>query len=197
MEAHLLITMENLFPEEVLKNEIQWMPALLQGVPEVAVEMELMDPREVRYFFQKPEDFPSEMRTINARHHDLKDAPLVSDSYRFPDRNLINELIKFNRAYNKHLDEYAAWNLDRAHLARQVQKENTAMYQAWDAMRDGKCEFYYITVRRQALKKLRHMLDDKGSFLKIICKDYANLDIDYTTGCLPPYVPTWRFEERR
>ena len=41
------------------------------------------------------------------------------------------------------------------------------------------CEYYYVTVRRQALKRLRHMVGHD----------------DYFAGILPPYVPLWRFEE--
>ena len=49
----------------------------------------------------------------------------------------------------------------------------------WDAVRDARCEFYYVTVRRQALKKLRDLVGEEA----------------YLAGTLPPNVPTWRFNE--
>ena len=46
-------------------------------------------------------------------------------------------------------------------------------------MRDARCEYYYITVRRQALKRLRTMIGAEA----------------YDAAELPPYVPLWRFLE--
>ena len=47
----------------------------------------------------------------------------------------------------------------------------------WDAVRDARCEFYYVTVRRQSLQKLRDLIGKEA----------------YAAGELPDYVPTWRF----
>ena len=33
--------------------------------------------------------------------------------------------------------------------------ECDCLYQIWDLVRESNCDYYYITVRRQALKKLR------------------------------------------
>ena len=57
--------------------------------------------------------------------------------------------------------------------------ETDRLYLVWDAVRDARCDFYYVTVRRQALKKLRDLVGDEA----------------YATGELPPNVPTWRFRE--
>ena len=43
--------------------------------------------------------------------------------------------------------------------------------------RHAACEYYYVTVRRQALKKLKEMIGDQA----------------YYSGSLPPHVPVWRF----
>jgi hypothetical protein len=58
-------------------------------------------------------------------------------------------------------------------------QETEHLYQVWDTVRDARCDYYYVTVRRQALKKLRKML---------------GVD-DYYFGKLPPPVPLWRFQE--
>ena len=55
--------------------------------------------------------------------------------------------------------------------------ETDRLYKVWDAVRDARCDFYYVTVRRQALKRLREALGDAA---------YAATD-------LPPHVPAWRF----
>lgn len=47
----------------------------------------------------------------------------------------------------------------------------------WDALRDVQCDYYYVAVRRQALKDLRERI---GS-------------VAYYCGTMPPAVPVWRF----
>ena len=51
------------------------------------------------------------------------------------------------------------------------------LYQIWDTTRDARCEYYYIHVRRGALKKLRDAVGEEA----------------YYSGTLPPHVPVWRF----
>ena len=59
--------------------------------------------------------------------------------------------------------------------------ETDRLFRAWDAVRDARCEFYYTTVRRHALKNLREMIGDDA----------------FAAGELPPYVPEWRFQSAR
>ena len=68
---------------------------------------------------------------------------------------------------------------DRAPVVRAALKETDWLYQIWDAVRDARCEYYYVTVRRQALKRLQTMLGSEA----------------YSAADLPPYVPVWRFQE--
>ena len=55
--------------------------------------------------------------------------------------------------------------------------EADRLYQIWDLVRDNRCDYYYVTVRRQALKKLKEMIGDQA----------------YYSGQLPPHVPVWQF----
>jgi hypothetical protein len=181
MEAEMLISLNSLWSEEILQNRVKWMPELLQAIPEIAVEMEIMDPRETRYNFQKAEDFAADLKTINSRYHRFKDAPKVAESLRLPPRDYVNELMRFNRSYHKNMQHYAMVNLDRAELAQQIMRENDYCYKVWDAVRDARCTFYYITVRREALVTLK----------KLVGKE------NYDQLNLPPHVPLWRFQEMR
>jgi hypothetical protein len=87
--------------------------------------------------------------------------------------------VRFNRSFRKKLDERGQFEFDRAAAFQVVIRETDRLYQVWDAVRDARCEFYFITVRRQALKKLRDALGEEA----------------YQAAELPPCVPVWRFND--
>ena len=144
----------------------------------LAVEWEILDKREVRYVLTRPEDFASDLKLLRRRYHELADAPPLSDCRRFPDRSTISDLLSFNRAYRQHLDSRQSVDLVRWWELREAIQETDRLYQVWDTVRDARCEYYYVTVRRQALKRLREMIGEEA----------------YYSGQLPPYVPVWRFQ---
>lgn len=165
---------------EPLPTADRW-PQIQAALHHVAVDRELLDPREVRYVLARLEDYEIDLTILRRRHEELADAPRVADAGRFPDRESVNEMIRFNRAYRKHLDARLAWEADRADLIREALRETDRLYRVWDAVRDARCDFYYVTVRRQALQRLREAIGPES----------------YATGELPPYVPEWRFNEVR
>jgi hypothetical protein len=154
-------------------------PALQEAIQSLAVEWEILDQREVRYVMARSEDWDNDIALLRRRFQELKDAPKLGDAQRFPDPNTVNELLAFNRAYRRHLDARQALEQDRGHRLRAALKETDCLYQVWDSVRDARCEYYYITVRRQALKRLRQMIGPEA----------------YNSATLPPYVPLWRFQE--
>lgn len=167
-------------PEEEAKAlaAYQWTRPALQAM---AVQLEILDQREVRYILARGDDFVSDLNLLQRRYRELAEAPPLSDSLRFPDRESVNEMLTFNRAYRQHIDvrqsvELAHWWDHQAAL-----QETEQLYQIWDTVRDARCEYYYVTVRRQALKRLRELLGEA----------------EYHSGQLPPYVPVWRFRVMR
>ena len=144
---------------------------------ELAVHWEILDPREMRYVLTRPEDFGSDLKLLRRRHHELADAPPLHDGMRFPDRALISDLLSFNRAYRQHLDTRQAMEVASWWELREALQEADRLYQIWDTVRDARCDYYYVTVRRQALKKLKETVGDQA----------------YYSGVLPPHVPVWRF----
>jgi hypothetical protein len=145
----------------------------------MAVQWEILDIREVHYILSRPEDFQSDLNLLRRRFRDLTDAPALNDSQRFPDRETINDLLAFNRSYRQNLTNRQPVELVRCWELRAAMQETEHLYQVWDTVRDARCDYYYVTVRRQALKKLRKMLGAD----------------DYYFGKLPPPVPLWRFQE--
>jgi hypothetical protein len=155
-------------------------PALRDAVHHVAVEWEILDPRETTYLFAKVDEFDADLTILRRRYQDLHDAPKLADSFRLPDRKQVCELVRFNRAYRKNLETRQQIELDRAEELQEVIRETDRLYQTWDAVRDARCEFLYIPARRQAMKKLKGMIGEEA----------------YAAGDLPPNVPTWRFQEK-
>jgi len=156
-------------------------PTVRDAVHRVAVEWEILDERETRYVLTRAEDFCTDLNMLRRRRQELADAPKVADGMRFPDRITVNELVRFNRAYRRTIDERRQLEADRADSFRNAIAETDRLYQIWDSVRDARCDFYYVTVRRQALKKLRELIGDE----------------DYNEAVLPPNVPIWRFHEMR
>jgi hypothetical protein len=154
-------------------------PCVQEALQNLAVEWEILDPKEVRYVLARRDDFENDLNLLRRRYQDLQDAPKLSDCQRFPDRGTVTELLAFNRAYRRFLDARQTMEHDRCACVRMALKETDSLYQVWDAVRDARCDYYYVTVRRQALKRLQTMLGPDG----------------YAAGELPPHVPLWRFSE--
>ena len=144
----------------------------------LAVSWEVLDPREARYILKQAESYPTDLKLLRKRYRDLADAPPLHDCMRFPDRALVSDLLAFNRAYRQHLDSRLSVELVRWWELREAIQETDRLYQVWDTVRDARCEYYYVTVRRQALKRLRDTIGPES----------------YYAGRLPPHVPTWRFQ---
>jgi hypothetical protein len=152
-------------------------PAVQAALHQTAVDWEILDPRETRYVLAKLEDFQEDLDFLRKRKAELAEAPNLIDCYRLPDRQVINDAIRFNRSFGKQLELKLLWEADRAGLIREVINENERLYRIWDAMRDAKSELHYVTTRRVALLRLRDQLGPDT----------------YQKGDLPPHVPDWRF----
>lgn len=152
-------------------------PCPLASMQAVALRLEVMDPREQRHLFARPEDFAADLRVVRRRYDTLADAPPLSDAERFPERLAIAGLLSFNRSYRQNLEDRAALYPADADEYREAIAETDYLYSVWDKARDARCDYFYVTVRRQALKKLREEIGPQA----------------YYSGCLPPHVPIWRF----
>lgn len=144
---------------------------------DLALSLEVLDPRETRYMLNRQDDFLADVRLLRRRYSELTDAPPLQDCLRFPDRNVVNELLAFNRAYRRHLENRQAMEQANWWELHESIQETDHLYHIWDTVRDTRCDYYYVTVRRQALKSLRELVGEEA----------------YWSGCLPPHVPVWRF----
>ena len=162
-------------PEQVPPPD-RW-PVIQAALHQTAKDWQILDERETRYVLAQPEDFQADVDFLRKRRADLADAPLLVDAMRLPQRQLMDDYIHFNRAYHKHLETRLVWEGDRADIISEAIRETDRLYRLWDAMREAKCDYHYVTYRRLALKKLKEALGEEA----------------YMAGTLPPYVPDWRF----
>jgi hypothetical protein len=151
--------------------------SLQPALQTVAVRLEILDERELRYLLAAPEDFSYDLHLLRQRRQGLSDAPLLEDCARFPEPPVIDDLIAFNRTYRAQLASYAASDpVHREEWAAAIE-ETDRLYQVWDTVRCARSDYYYIKDRRAALKRLRAFLGPEA----------------YYGGYLPPSVPVWRF----
>jgi hypothetical protein len=151
---------------------------LAPTIQQLAVAWEILDRHEVAYVLARKEDFHSDMALLRQRFEDLHDAPPLHDSMRFPPRQVVSDLLTFNRTYREHVEKCQIAGASPSPDQQEVLNEVDRLYTIWDAIRDCRCEYYYITVRRQALKKVRELIGDDAFY----------------NGNYPPHVPVWRFQ---
>jgi hypothetical protein len=144
----------------------------------LAIQWEILDPLET-HILSQAQDFVADLRVLQSRYHEFAAAPQIQECYRLPERTVVEDLLAFNRCLQKDLKERLA--LDRIHAAdlQAALEETEQLFQIWDAVREARCEYYYVTARRQALQQLRNLI---------------GMDAFYT-GQLPPHVPLWRIPE--
>lgn len=148
--------------------------ALRLTVVDIAMQWEILDKRELSYTLKKKENFQSDIELLQQRYQSLHDAPPFDDCQRFPDRDFLNNWLIFNRQYreyiNNSLQSDPSWR-------ETVLKETDELYKFWDTIRDAKTEYYYLSVRRNAMKEARQLIG------------FDN----YYSGKFPPVVPFWRY----
>jgi len=150
------------------------------GLKELAIRWELLDPRETNYLLARRDEFSVDVNLLRRRYQELRDAPRLADADRLPPKMIAEDMVKANRAFRAKIDDRRALELDRAELLNNVLCETDQLYRVWDAVRDAQCDSYYVTARRQALRKLRDSLGESA----------------YARGELPPNLPVWRFRGR-
>jgi hypothetical protein len=152
-------------------------PALMQ----LALDAEVVDSREEPLRYGQSQDVAGDLRVLQTRWQDLLLTPHLEECQRFPKRAIINELLSFNRAYRA--DLLTRMDLDPLHAEelRSALQETDQLYRLWNLLRDARCEFYYVAVRRQSLRQFRDLVGRDA----------------FDRGQLPPHVPYWHFSVLR
>jgi hypothetical protein len=134
----------------------EWAAVIRPSVLALALADEVLDPREKG--FVMGQDLMGDLTMLQGRHREFANAPQLDESERFPDRKLVNEFLAFNRAQRAYLILRRGIDLIHSEEISALIEANDRAYQVWDCVRDTRCVYYYVTVRRQSLSLLRDLL---------------------------------------
>jgi hypothetical protein len=146
---------------------------LLPALKELSIEWELLDPREYAYMFVKTHDFNVDVNIARRRYESLGNAPTLSDAHRFPPKEFIYECLTFNRRYRECILNMQNGDPTRYWEYQAIIEETDWAYGLWDAARDSRVDYYYVTMKRERLQYIRDKIG------------YDN----FYRGILPPHVP--------
>jgi hypothetical protein len=172
--AALLTTPWEVVP---LQDVAQMHADLAPALRHLAIDWEILDRRETHYLLSTPQDFEADLKLLHDRFRELSTAPHVAEVARFPSRDMVNDLLAFNRSYREDLNARLDLDLVHGEELRAALMETDLLYRIWDCVHDARCEFCFTPVRRQALQQLRDLVGDAAFY----------------SGQLPPHVPVWRF----
>lgn len=156
-------------------NQAGWVEVMRPTIIAMAIDGEILDPRERAFLLTQ--DVIGDIAMLQGRSEELAGAPLLGESGRFPERKLVNDFLAVNRSYRNDLSARLAIDLVNMEELRTAIVETDRLYQAWDTVRDARCDYYYVTVRRQALQLLRDLIGPEAFY----------------SGHMPPNVPVWHF----
>lgn len=146
---------------------------------EVCIGMELMGKDECVTFFSDRDLFDRDIKIMRERWNCLKDAPLLHEANRFPEREECWRCMAFNHEFRNYVQDKRELELDRWGIYDKILRENAFLYNVYDIAYDAKNTNKTIVDRRNSLACLKLLLTED----------------EWNTGTLPPCVPLWRFNE--
>ena len=156
-----------------------WFLPLRPALVRIGLDHEILDRREEVSFLAQSESFAGDLRMLQVRYHEYLNAPLLEECKCFPDRKTANDFLACNRAYRADLAARMALDQLHAEELRSAVFETDLLHNVWECVRDARCDYYYVTVRRQSLSLLRQLVGNHAFY----------------SGQLPPHVPVWRFSQ--
>lgn len=148
-------------------------PCPLLVLQAVAIQLEVLDPREAKWYFSVSTCFTGDLSEIQRRFIDTRDAPTILDTMRLPDEEYCRQMMECNRKYRNWLEQRALLFPREAWIGEALE-QCAELWIVWDTARDAQMD-YYIYTRRRALKLLREIIGPQM----------------YYAGCLPSPVPVW------
>lgn len=139
----------------------------------LAIDAEIIDPREKNFLLIQ--NIPQDIAMLQKRNEELLSMPHLGEVKNFSNRKTINELLTINRSFKNDLQKRLEIDLVHENEIRNAIIETDQLYQAWDCLRDAQCDYYYVSVRRQALGLYKSLVGDRSFY----------------SGEFIPYIPFW------
>ncbi len=126
-------------------------PLTAVSVAHVAVQLQIMDLRETSYMFARKDEFATDLAMLRERFEKLREAPLVEDSGRLPDREWARGQMALNRRLYALIHNRFE---NRLFEAMPLLNDLERRYQLYDKIVDATAPYYYVGIRRQALLEI-------------------------------------------
>ena len=160
---------------------LAWAEACRASVLALALDAQLLDPREPLTHFTRPGDLAGDLKALQRRFQEFAFAPLAEEALRFPERDAVLDFLISNRAYREELQLRLAFEPGQAGHLELAMQEADELHRLWVLVAETRWGFLYVTARRQALGQLRDLVGAQAFY----------------SGQLPPYVPVWRIPVAR
>ncbi len=141
-------------------------------------DLEIIDKREEDSLITPyPDQLEQQIEIMRERWKELAWQPYISDTYRFPSEEWLNQQKFFNRDTYNSYEKQAAFYTE--HYKNENQWYTDALqaidnsYNIYDVASKAMCEHYYVTTRRKWLIELKGMMGTDA----------------YMSGRLPPAIP--------
>lgn len=162
----LAVVMATAPPELPMDRETElWAEVLRTQLAAVAIGAEVIDPKEASVTLD----------VIRERFRQYGAMPTLIDCNRFPPRQLLNEWLAENRKYRQSLLTRLAIDRVHEHELRGAIEDCDTLYAVYDTLRDACCEYYYVTVRRESLDRVRRQIGERAFY----------------AGVMPRPLPLW------
>lgn len=177
MPGDYLFAQELLTSPVLFVRESDFTPELVIALKEVSIDLQILDPLQVRHFFSASS--LEALDILRQNYISLMGQPKAEQLKFIPHRTRIQEGLAFNRIYNDRLELYLKSNPDWEEKILPVIQENKRLRMFWEYMHGAATDFQYIPVRRMNLKRAIDMIGEE----------------DFYNNNYPPFVPIWRFTE--
>lgn len=164
----------------ILPPDEKFFPYVKQDLRIFLLELQVVDHREERYFFERVVDFQGDVGIVTKRLQDVSNAPRIEMAAILPPAGVAENFLNYNKRYQDYL-------LDRLEVRRGGEDTIAALIEAkelnriWCNIHTATNGYYYIHVRRKALLDVFKELGEENVY----------------NSRYPPCVPIWRFHQVR
>lgn len=138
------------------------MPFLRPCILALAVEDEILDPRECRYTLTN--EPLADLKRLQEKRRTYAHFPRLHEGDHLPTAEQIQLRTRLAAAVQYEITNRQAMGMIEPHLLLAMKKETERLQTFWGYAYDVRCPYYYVCVKREALAKLVQMLGEERFF---------------------------------